>query len=61
MKLLIEIDSNNSAFEGDGAVDEAVRILQKIINAVESRYIEQDEPIYDINGNRVGKFYLNLE
>ena len=60
MKLRIELDSNNSAFEDYGAVDETVRILQKIITSLELSTV-QDWPIYDINGNKVGKFYFDSE
>ena len=60
MKMSIEISSNNAAFEDDGAVDETVRILQKIINSLELSTV-QDRQIYDINGNRVGQFYFNSE
>ena len=60
MKLRIEIDSNNSAFEGDDAIFETVSILQKIIGFLEVS-MPQDRPIYDINGNKVGKFYFDSE
>lgn len=56
MTLQITIDTDNAAFEGDWRV-EAARILRQ------ARLGELDEPgdhfpLFDINGNRVGKMEI---
>jgi hypothetical protein len=58
MKLLIEIDLDNAAFEKDNGVDEVERILTKLMDR---DYPTIPQPsgwtcnLRDINGNTVGK------
>lgn len=54
MKLTIEIKMDNDAFSGDGQAHyEAARILSEAAQKIESG--AWDFPLFDINGNKVGK------
>lgn len=54
MKLTLEIQMDNAAFDGDGAAhDEAARILRKAADVIESGGWAQ--VLMDINGNKVGR------
>lgn len=52
--LRIEIDTSNAAFDEDCAA-ELRRILAPIPELAASG-LEDDGPLYDINGNRVGEW-----
>lgn len=60
MKVTIEIDCGNSAFDFDngGAAPEVARILKKLGERIQDDYNLPDYELglYDINGNKVGKF-----
>lgn len=51
MKVEIEINCDNSAFDGDNFTFEVKRILSEVSKA---DYL-CGKPLFDINGNRVGK------
>ena len=51
--LTITIDTANAAFDPDPA-PELVRILATITGRVADGCRYEDQPIYDVNGNRVG-------
>ena len=51
-KLVIEIRMENDAF-ADEPMTEAARILEKLARDLKSRAYEG--PLYDINGNSVGR------
>jgi len=57
MKYYIEIDADNDAFYQNGPATEIRRLLGEIAFRVESFSFEHEEnefPIKDINGNKVG-------
>ena len=58
MKVRITINTDNAAFEGDGAFFEIHRILDQVkgalLSACPSDSMQVDFPLRDINGNRVG-------
>lgn len=56
MKIKIEFDTDNSSFK-EGFYRQVKEILNNVENVIESNgiLIEIDSPIYDINGNKVGK------
>lgn len=58
MKIVIEVSTDNSAFE-DEPYTELVRILKVAIEKFEKGNMEF--PLYDINGNKVGKLYIEGE
>lgn len=57
----ITFDTANAAFDDD-AKGEVARILREIAAIVEARPVgTYDASIRDINGNRVGKFFVCLD
>ena len=58
MKLIIEIDMDNAAFNRDagGWEQEATRILMRLteLEFVDLDRIGDQEPLIDVNGNKVG-------
>jgi hypothetical protein len=54
MKFMIEIRTDNSAYE-ESFYDEIVANLQLVIRMVDSQH--KVGVIHDTNGNKVGKFY----
>lgn len=63
MKLVIEIEMDNAAFEGFRAPSEVHRILKTVSRMVKSRMLcgkpEINDKLRDINGNTVG--FVKLE
>jgi hypothetical protein len=56
MKLKIEIEMENAAFDGDEAGPEASRILTELAERLNFRNLEDVEGnLRDVNGNKVGK------
>jgi len=55
MKLTININMDNAAFE-DG--DELSRILRTVAFELEDHYEPDERNIRDINGNKVGKWVI---
>lgn len=60
MKFTVEIDMENAAFEDP---QELSRIVAKIAHRVEGEdntqtYVSVSSPIFDINGNNVGRWEL---
>jgi hypothetical protein len=53
MKLTIELDLDNAAFE-DAPMTEAARILRRLATTLESYGPEHDSRLLDRNGNTVG-------
>jgi hypothetical protein len=60
MKLKIDINMDNAAFE-DNAGSECARILRKLADELEDTNAEEGVlgPLFDVNGNKVGKATLN--
>lgn len=61
MKVNITIDCGNAAFDFDngGPAPEVARILKRLAARIEDESIDlpdQEIPLYDINGNKVGEF-----
>lgn len=60
MKLRIELDTGNAAFEGNNCGNEVARILSKFASRIEGTedYLmvstANDMKLFDINGNAVG-------
>jgi hypothetical protein len=54
MKFMIEIRTDNSAYE-ESFYDELIANLKLVINMVDSQ--QKEGVIRDTNGNKVGKFY----
>ena len=55
MKFMIEIRTDNSAYE-ESFYDEIIANLQLVISMVDSQH--KTGVIHDTNGNKVGKFYV---
>lgn len=53
MKLVIEIDLENDAFQGDLANEEIANILQRLVRDYQ-RGTAIERPLRDVNGNTVG-------
>ncbi len=53
MKLTLTIQMDNAAFEGEYGSVEVARILREVANRVSDP--PQEFPLFDINGNKVGK------
>lgn len=56
-KVQLTVNIENAAFE-DQPEHELVRILRKLADTLESRGLDDDISIKDINGNTVGKFWV---
>lgn len=56
-KLEVEIDLGNAAFEGDNRPVEVARILRALADRIDTG--ATDGLLHDINGNRVGRWYLD--
>lgn len=56
MKFSLEIDSENDALVGEGAIDEMVRILEDLAVLVCAG--QDGGTVRDINGNAVGSWSL---
>jgi hypothetical protein len=54
MALTLRIETGNAAFEGEDRAPELARILRLVAHAIENG--TSGAPLYDINGNRVGRF-----
>lgn len=56
MKIKIEFDTDNSAFE-EGFYSQVKKILSNVEDVIECHGIllEIDSPIYDTNGNKIGR------
>lgn len=55
----LTIDTGNAAFEEHGAAGEIVRILSGVIRRVANG--DDFGILYDVNGNKVGSFSLEVE
>jgi len=53
MKFKLEIETDNAAFE-DGPESEVARILRALAARIENEFC-MSQPVFDINGNRVGR------
>ena len=54
----IEIDTGNAAFEGGARLPECARILREVADKLEQGNDPEELrlwPLFDVNGNRVGK------
>ena len=59
MKILIEIDLDNAAFDEEKEVAEAQRILTNLGKRIDTGgYFSSNKNLRDINGNTVGSFKL---
>lgn len=60
-RLLIDMQCNNDAFRyfDDFDSDEVSRILRKLADQVDGG--ETGGVIHDVNGNRVGNWYLEID
>ncbi len=56
MKLQIEIETNNSAFEGDGLRDEIDHCLKQVSYDRFLYFGSQPVSVRDFNGNTVGHY-----
>lgn len=56
MKIKIEFDTGNDSFQ-EGFYSEVKKVLSDVENVIECHgiLIEIDSPIYDTNGNKIGK------
>lgn len=58
-RILITIDTENSAFEGDNVGSESARILRELASKIETSNLVStfDRSLWlkDVNGNRLGK------
>ena len=56
MKIKIEFDTDNDSFQ-KGFYSEVKKVLSDVENVIECHgiLIEIDSPIYDTNGNKIGK------
>jgi hypothetical protein len=54
MKYTIEIDTSNAAFD-DAPMHEVARILRELADYLEETDNATDQPLRDVNGNRVGR------
>lgn len=52
----LKFDTGNAAFDGDNEAHEIARILRLLAEKVEAGATEGY--VYDINGNRVGEWWL---
>lgn len=55
-KVVIEIKTDNNAFEDDSMEHELCRILGLVIYHIQSQSYDQPKTLFDINGNRVGLY-----
>lgn len=55
----LKIETDNAAFDDQNAFHEVARILRETAGKVESW--EREGALYDVNGNRVGAFRLEVE
>ena len=55
----LEFDCGNAAFGGDDLQFEVARILKKVGTQIENG--QDFGTIHDINGNKIGSWYLGVE
>ena len=57
MKIRIEFDTDNESFQEEGFYTEVKKVLSDVGNKIESTGVlmEIDRPIYDSNGNKIGR------
>jgi hypothetical protein len=60
MKLSLEVNMDNAAFEGEGFHNEAARILREAAAHLET-FGDDFAGCYDLNGNKVGKWKIDEE
>lgn len=63
MKLTIEIEMDNDAFESNGNGAEAARILKDLWDDIDCFDLSDGDggDLYDINGNKVGFWHVAKE
>tara|TARA_X000001382_G_scaffold124740_1_gene109572 strand:+ start:230 stop:418 length:189 start_codon:yes stop_codon:yes gene_type:complete len=56
MKIKIEFDTDNDSFQ-EGFYTEVKKVMSNVENIIECHgiLIEIDSPVYDTNGNKIGK------
>lgn len=54
MALTLTIATTNSAFDGDSLEPELARMLRTVADAIERG--TSGAPLFDVNGNNVGRF-----
>ena len=59
MRVLIVIDTDNAAFEGDNLGPELANILRGLVSAYEDGAPPEPVKLRDSNGNTVGKVTVN--
>ena len=60
MKYLIEINTDNDAFVGDPET-EVTDILERLSLRIQRLGLEDEAPLFDVNGNRVGTARLESD
>jgi len=55
----LDIDTGNAAFDDGHAPFEVARILREVANNLTNNKLSGT--LYDINGNRVGSYHLQIE
>lgn len=58
VRLFVNVDSDNDAFQNGNAVPELQRILRRIVQRLD---VSGGEVIKDVNGNTVGEWGLMTE
>ena len=57
-RFMLEIRTDNAVYE-DALYDELISNLKVVINQIDSQ--EKEGIIRDTNGNKVGKFYMEVD
>ena len=57
-RFMLEIRTDNAVYE-DALYDELIANLKVVINQIDSQ--EKEGVIRDTNGNKVGKFYMEVD
>ncbi len=58
-KIHIEFDTDNAAFSDGNMEAEITRILCIVADRVCAHGDDEAYPIFDLNGNRIGAYYLS--
>lgn len=61
MNFLLNISTDNAAFEEGGLEAEVSRILRELADRIDGVHVEPEQPLrlFDVNGNRVGYALLS--
>jgi len=59
MKITININTDNAAFDEDFPEFEVIRILNKLTEKLEHNGLNCEYPLIDLNGNKVGELKIN--